>query len=154
MQECTKCHVPKPLEEFYNKKRNKNGKEERCKKCKAKYEKKRRVLLRGKGLCEHCGKVTVVSTHYCFDCSKQKSDLNIKRKYNLTREEWQQKLEEQEYKCKICKRLFENNICVDHNHITNEVRGLLCYACNVAIGCLQDDPFTCRLAADYLESYQ
>lgn len=29
---------------------------------------------------------------------------------------------------------------VDHNHTTKKFRGLLCFACNVALGNLKDDP--------------
>ena len=35
--------------------------------------------------------------------------------------------------CAICKKprsAFKKNLSVDHNHITNRIRGLLCYRCN------------------------
>ncbi len=35
-------------------------------------------------------------------------------------------------KCAICKN--ERKLCVDHNHNTNEFRGLICKPCNCAIG--------------------
>jgi hypothetical protein len=42
-------------------------------------------------------------------------------------------------------------LSVDHNHATGEIRGLLCQACNHAIGKFKDKPELCRKAADYLE---
>jgi hypothetical protein len=40
--------------------------------------------------------------------------------------------------------------CVDHDHATGRVRGLLCAACNAALGLLQDNPRVILSAADYL----
>jgi Recombination endonuclease VII len=40
---------------------------------------------------------------------------------------------------------------VDHDHVTKQVRGLVCPPCNHAIGLMLDDPGRLRKAADYLE---
>ncbi len=42
---------------------------------------------------------------------------------------------------------------IDHNHITKQVRGLLCNLCNTAIGKFEENPVLLRRAADYLEYY-
>lgn len=59
--------------------------------------------------------------------------------------------------CAICKTKFElstsdkkMDLVVDHNHQTNESRGLLCYKCNTAIGLLMDDPEIINSANRYL----
>ena len=44
------------------------------------------------------------------------------------------------------------NLSVDHDHITGDVRGLLCYRCNTGIGKLRDNSDLLRKAADYLDS--
>jgi hypothetical protein len=41
-------------------------------------------------------------------------------------------------------------LAVDHNHVTGEVRGLLCSTCNRAIGDFRDDPMTLFRLALYL----
>ncbi len=40
---------------------------------------------------------------------------------------------------------------LDHDHISGEVRGLLCHMCNVGLGHFLDNPTTLRSAARYLE---
>jgi hypothetical protein len=42
-------------------------------------------------------------------------------------------LKKQKDKCKICKQIMQSP-CVDHNHKTGKVRGLLCIKCNAALG--------------------
>ena len=54
-------------------------------------------------------------------------------------------------KCWICQG--DNGLkalCIDHDHKTNNVRGLLCNLCNRAIGLLQDDPELIDKAAAYI----
>lgn len=55
--------------------------------------------------------------------------------------------------CAICRRIPLNSrgLVIDHNHVTNEVRGLLCFACNSAVGLFQDDPALLAAAIDYLK---
>lgn len=42
---------------------------------------------------------------------------------------------------------------VDHAHDTNQVRGILCNPCNVAIGFLKDDPALADRVAAYLRRH-
>lgn len=49
------------------------------------------------------------------------------------------------------RKQLRENFCIDHNHQTGEIRGLLCSPCNRAIGQLQDNPNILRKAANYLE---
>ena len=51
--------------------------------------------------------------------------------------------------CAICGDT-RDVLCVDHDHKTGRVRGMLCRACNLGIGCLGDDPIRLFMAASYL----
>jgi len=65
--------------------------------------------------------------------------------------------QEQNGVCAICGCKGDGRwktLCVDHNHDTGNVRGLLCRSCNTALGQMKDDPSLLRNAVLYLESYQ
>lgn len=71
----------------------------------------------------------------------------LKKVYNLSVEEYSKMLEEQNYVCAICKQpetLRDHrygvikHLCVDHNHETGQIRGLLCCRCNRAYGKLEE----------------
>lgn len=54
--------------------------------------------------------------------------------------------------CGICgKPPASKSLDIDHDHLTGEVRGLLCNNCNQGIGHLKDSPNNLRAAAVYLE---
>lgn len=53
--------------------------------------------------------------------------------------------------CEICGQHFEK-LCVDHDHQSGEIRGLLCHHCNVGIGFLGDDVERLRSAIEYLDN--
>lgn len=78
----------------------------------------------------------------------------IKKKYNITKEEYEALFAKQRGRCAICRVRATDApkgfLCVDHNHKTGKVRGLLCWNCNVAIGHLRDNAKLLRKAIDYL----
>jgi hypothetical protein len=47
----------------------------------------------------------------------------------------------------------QRNLHIDHDHETGEVRGLLCYSCNVALGASREDPARLRALADFIEGH-
>lgn len=123
MKQCTICNLEKPLTEYYNNGRWKQGK---CKPC-------------------HIKQSNTVA---------QKNHL--KRKYNISLEEYNSKLEKQKYCCALCGKTQEEEksaLCVDHNHETGQIRDLLCRVCNRALGLFKDDPELLKRAADYLERH-
>ncbi len=44
-------------------------------------------------------------------------------------------------------------LCIDHDHTTGRIRGLLCSNCNTAIGLLNEDSFVIARLTAYLERY-
>jgi hypothetical protein len=56
--------------------------------------------------------------------------------------------EQQNGLCAICGLPEEH---VDHDHVTGQVRGLLCAGCNKGLGFFRDSPQLLRQAAEYLE---
>ena len=75
------------------------------------------------------------------------------RNYKLTLEQYDALLLTQAGRCKICD---DNPRCLHVDHIRGEhgvtsVRGLLCRACNMAIGAMYHDPVRLHNAAEYLE---
>ena len=87
----------------------------------------------------------------------QERDRNYKykNKYGITLEEYNEMWDEQEGYCAICNEHEDETksirLVVDHNHETDEVRGLLCNNCNCAIGLLKDSALVLESAAAYLE---
>ena len=76
------------------------------------------------------------------------------KKYGITVDQYRIMLEVQSGLCAICRRLPTRSrklLCVDHCHETGRVRGLLCSACNTAIGLLGDSRERLLAAADYLK---
>jgi hypothetical protein len=69
--------------------------------------------------------------------------------YSTTRKALADMLEAQEGRCPICLR--RKKLVVDHNHETQEIRGLICNRCNVGMGQFKDDALLLRSAAAYLE---
>jgi hypothetical protein len=72
--------------------------------------------------------------------------------YGLTPEAFDELLAGQGGCCAICRttEAGKKGWCVDHNHATGQVRGLLCASCNLAIGYMADDPARHEAAARYL----
>lgn len=77
----------------------------------------------------------------------------VKKQLNINCEEYIRIFTEQEGKCAICgthQAELKRALAVDHCHITNKIRGLLCTCCNFAIGLFKDDIENLRCAIFYL----
>ena len=76
----------------------------------------------------------------------------LKATYNLTFEQLDEILIAQNHKCLICnKSLMETRRCIDHDHKTGKIRGILCIECNSVIGLAHDNIETLKKAIDYLK---
>lgn len=93
---------------------------------------------------------------YCKICSNDKSRMYHRslykyQKYGITEQDYQQMRELQSDKCKVCGNVSDE-LCIDHDHATMVIRGLLCRTCNMAIGLLYHNTEIFRKAIRYLES--
>lgn len=83
---------------------------------------------------------------YCKDCERrhQRVVRQAKRDYAVL-------LAAQNGVCGICKEPPEKRcLCVDHDHKTLRIRGLLCQNCNTALGKFRNDPAVLLAAIAYL----
>mgnify|MGYP001036879075 CR=1 FL=1 len=133
MKICSKCEEVKHIDDFYKDCTTKDGLAYQCKSC-AKAKDK---------------------AHRQTDGYKKK--LRQKRwaeqGINITYEQYEQLLEEQNGQCAICgtdENQFNKGMCVDHCHETGQIRGLLCTECNLGIGYLKDEAELLMKAAEYL----
>lgn len=78
----------------------------------------------------------------------------LKHLYGISQDQYDQMLFNQNYSCKICSApssSFKKRLHVDHCHVTNKVRGLLCSNCNRALGLFKDSINILNSAIDYLK---
>jgi hypothetical protein len=83
------------------------------------------------------------------------TDDRIKRickKYGLTEEQWHRLLLACRSHCPLCVKPFSSTRlpCVDHDHVSGLVRGLVCTACNYELGTHHDNAEWFSRCADYL----
>lgn len=74
-------------------------------------------------------------------------------KYGITEERFWELVEQQDGRCPICLVEFDADgplMAIDHNHDSNEVRGILCRRCNSGLGVFADSPDRLARALSYL----
>lgn len=88
---------------------------------------------------------------------KQYARMRTLQHYGLTVDMYDQMYEQQGGQCAICGQQEKDNnrerLCVDHNHQTGQVRGLLCVACNSYIGHINENIETLQVAMDYIKHW-
>lgn len=169
---CRRCDQTKPTEEFASNTRARDGLQTYCRSCGASiYRTKREQaghLVRPADVpeahkfCRTCGTVKPLSEWSlnksasdgyqtrCKECARAAGRReHLSKAYGLTTEDVAELIAQQNGICVICLR--SPAVHVDHDHATGEVRGMLCFPCNAALGQLDDDLDRLRRAADYLE---
>ena len=153
MKECSQCKVMKPFEEFWKMASMKDGYRGACKSCGTAQCKRYYGNDREKTL----GKLQAMrdtDPAYREKLCKITRKSILKVKYGLTQVQFDQMLEQQGGKCKICGTTEPGRwgtFYIDHCHETGKVRGLLCCRCNLSIGHMEDSPELLRKAAEYIE---
>lgn len=98
----------------------------------------------------------------CTNCRRKKdNDYNLLRNYGINKDQREALWLKQNGKCKICKRQLVKTMlegsrkriaCVDHNHVTDIVRGLLCDECNGAVGIIEKNRYRLQLLITYIDT--
>ena len=122
--------------------------------------------------CRSCNKIKTLKHFYirpdnnksvtaCKICLKNYAKLRRKQfpnyyrsrnldKYGMTVAKYEAMFQSQKGLCAMCRRKSERTLCVDHDHLTNRVRGLLCTSCNALLGFAQEDQEIIVAAYSYL----
>jgi hypothetical protein len=132
LKTCKVCGVEKNISDFYTGRRD-------CKDCKNAAARKK------------WEENTEASDRY----KKRARERAKERRYGITQEQFGQMLIDQDNKCKICSIEFKGTkyTHIDHCHDTNNVRGLLCNDCNLALGQFNDNTDIMDNAIKYLEKH-
>jgi len=79
--------------------------------------------------------------NYNKENPEKRKNAILKNVYGITLDQYNQMFEKQKGKCAICKRHQKDltrTLCVDHNHKTKKVRGLLCLTCNTDVSVVEN----------------
>jgi hypothetical protein len=130
MKPCTTCKEVKPLSDFNRNRRTRDGLQCYCRPCDN----------------ERSRRYHAANPHKYLGPS-------LKHKYGLTVEAYEDLCARQGGVCAICSQANSkgHRLVVDHCHESQQVRGLLCSACNLALGHFKDDPARLRAAIHYLQ---
>lgn len=97
----------------------------------------------------------------CSYCKTCQNELRVQRKYGVNYQEYLRMLEQQNNCCANpgCKASTpgapgRSRFYIDHDHKTNEIRGLLCHSCNLALGHVNDEIKKLNGLIEYLQKYK
>jgi hypothetical protein len=122
---CPDCGAIKSLEDFCRNKNTSNGRATYCKACHNARAREVRERLYGGG-----------------------REYHLRRRYGIGQADVDRMLAEQGGVCACCDKPDPEH--VDHDHATGEVRGMLCFNCNQALGNVRDNMHTLGRLRDYL----
>jgi len=105
-------------------------------------------VLQGHGLCRKCYAREYARKQRAKN-PKRFKDYNLRRMYGVTIEVYTRMYNQQSGRCAICMRALPT-LCVDHDHTTGEIRGLLCRLCNKALGSFKDNEKNLQRAIWYV----
>lgn len=172
---CTHCKIDKPTEQFYVNRKRKSGLQSWCKVCvndgNRRFRDTHKEHIKAQVLARRAKDPKAYLAYYRNYRKQNKDRINTNNKRGkLNRDLWFQYLiREPEYwdlvkqqggVCAVCHKAEvtirhgkQQRLSVDHDHETGFIRGLLCAACNGAIGLFRENPHTMRRAADYIEGF-
>jgi len=123
---CSRCNEWKPPEAFNKNKKQRSGINYACRSCTQPY-------TRG---------------------------YNLKKRHGISFEDFMAIYNSQEGKCACCgtaininSNKYSERACLDHNHKTGAIRGVLCSTCNLAAGNVKDSSERAEKLSAYLKKW-
>jgi hypothetical protein len=80
-------------------------------------------------------------------------EYHLRQRYNITGAEVEEMFKAQDGKCAICGQRSDRELHVDHDHLTGEVRELLCFNHNAMLGKAGDSIEVLEAAIEYLRKH-
>ena len=148
MKKCPCCKRVLPFSAFNKCKGRKYGLKAYCKECQGKKDKvyrqsdaykKSQIRYHGSDKCKKQQKKyyeTYMKKHrQTKDGREMLRNNTLKSRYGITAKEHKSIWQKQNGCCDLCgSPLQYENVHTDHNHITNNIRGLVCQQCNHGLG--------------------
>ena len=78
----------------------------------------------------------------------------LRYRFGISVEDYEAKIAGQDGRCAICGDQPSRRLAVDHCHKSGTIRGLLCTACNTALGSFKDDTARMERAILYLKNWE
>jgi hypothetical protein len=130
LKQCASCHTEKPVSKFEGGLRSGNLRQ-KCRDCRSSARSTESV----RASTAKRGKTPGAAFH--------QRKKRLRKQYGITPSCYDQMLAAQNNSCAICKITAENysigSLCVDHDHDTGQVRGLLCHKCNTCVALMGDN---------------
>ena len=76
---------------------------------------------------------------------------SLKSNRGITQHDYDEMMLKQNGKCAICERVGTKKLEVDHDHVTNVIRGLVCHRCNLGLR-MVDNKKHLQAALEYLKN--
>ena len=154
MRACLKCGSEKSEDAFRLRKSHSTGKHYRGRVCRACHQAKSAEWRAANIDAVRAS----VRRSYTRNADKHRAkglDYHYMRKFGMTRAEKVAMVVSQGG-CAICRTVEPRGRgwCVDHDHKTGRVRGILCAPCNIAIGHFAENTRSMAAAIKYLESHR
>jgi len=174
---CPKCKIEKLAGEFDKSKNRSDGLSVYCKVCNKEYREANKTIIAEQKK-EYYKTVREEKLKYnkeYFQNNTDKCKSNNRKYYEnnrqkiitrskarryrvdfgITIEDFEKKLSLQQNKCLGCGKEFteKGDACLDHNHTSGKIRGILCRNCNLAVGGAKDNIEILKKVINYIIKY-
>ena len=127
---CPRCATHKPLSGFHKNRAKPDGVQGYCRPC-----------------------FVTLNSDYARRHPDWSRNTHLRKTFGITVADRQRIVDAQGGRCAICADLFEGQYrskCIDHDHETGQIRGILCRRCNIMLGHARDRVDILAAAISYL----